>query len=481
MRGPHTRVSVVPMASPVRSQDPFAALRSRRYLVLLVFAAVLGVPISVSSYWFLKLADNLQVWVYQDLPTGVGFQRAPSWWPVVPLLVAGLLVGLIIRSAPGGGGESPAAGFSPGHRVSIPALPGIAVAALTGIGLGAVVGPEAPLIALGAGLAVVALRMMRREQPPELVAMVAATGSFAAISTLLGSPLAGAFLLLEAAGLGGVTEAIVLVPGLLAAGIGTLIFTGLGSWTGYGNQSLAIGNLPTAAAPTAAEFGWALAAGLAAGLLSTALRRGALLARPQVERAPVAVVPVIGLATAGLAIAYQQATGKGWSDVLFSGQSSLPGLINNSAGYSLGALFLLLACKGLAYLGAMAGFRGGPIFPSMFLGAVGGLALSHAPGLSMMAGLAMGIAGMTAGMVRLPFSAVLLTSLFLQHDGTTVMPLSIVAAVISFLVVVRLTPTEFLTAPPPYPANPVASARPVAGTAGGSGPDPARTDGSRTG
>ncbi|MGF7238046.1 MAG: chloride channel protein [Frankia sp.] len=449
------------MASPVRSQDPFAALRSRRYLVLLAFAAVLGVPISAGAYWFIRLANNLQTWVYQDLPTAVGFQRAPSWWPLLPLVCAGILVGLIIRYVPGGGGESPAAGFSPGRPVSIPALPGIAVAALVGIGLGPVVGPEGPLIALGAGLAVVALRLLRREQPNELVAMVAATGSFAAISTLLGSPLAGAFLLLEAAGLGGVTEAIVLVPGLLAAGIGTLIFTGLGSWTGYGNQSLAIGNLPTAAAPTTAEFGWALVAGIAAGLLSTALRRGALLARPHVERVPVAVVPLIGLATAGLAIAYREATGKGWSDVLFSGQSALPALITNSAGYSLGALLLLLVCKGLAYLGAMAGFRGGPIFPSMFLGAAGGLALAHAPGLSMMAGLAMGIAGMTAGMVRLPFSAVLLTSLFLQHDGTTVMPLSIVAAVISFLVVVRLTPTEFLNAPPPYPAEQVASRRPV--------------------
>ena len=59
--------------------------------------------------------------------------------------------------------------------------------------------------------------------------VIAAAGSFAAISTLLGSPLLAAFLLLEASGLGGPMLGVVLVPGLLAAGVGTLIFVGLDS------------------------------------------------------------------------------------------------------------------------------------------------------------------------------------------------------------------------------------------------------------
>jgi H+/Cl- antiporter ClcA len=447
MRGRGAAVSVVRMAPEKISSDPYATLRSRRYLGLLVFAAVLGVPISAGAYWFLQLADNLQTWVFRNLPTAVGFQREPLWWPVIPLAFAGLLVGAIIRYVPGQGGESPAAGFKPGTPVSIPALPGIAVAAMAGIGLGAVVGPEAPLIALGGGLAVVALKLVKSGQPPELAAMIAATGSFAALSTLLGSPLAGAFLLMEAAGLGGLMAAIVLVPGLLAAGIGTLIFTGLGSWTGYGVPSLKIPNLPPATTPTAAEFGWALVAGLGAGVIAVSLRRGALVMRTRVEPIPLVAVPLIGLATAGLAIAYQYTTGKGMSDILFDGQSELPKLILQNATFSLGALLLILLLKGVAYFGAMAGFRGGPIFPSLFLGAAGGLALSHAPGLSTMAGLSMGIAAMTAGMVRLPFTSVLLTALFLQPDGITLMPLMIVSVVVSYLVVVRFTPTSQLNVP----------------------------------
>ena len=64
--------------------------------------------------------------------------------------------------------------------------------------------------------------------------MLGAAGSFAAISTLLGSPITGAFLLMEASGLGGPMMGLVLLPGLLASGVGALIFVGLDSWTGFG-------------------------------------------------------------------------------------------------------------------------------------------------------------------------------------------------------------------------------------------------------
>ena len=83
--------------------------------------------------------------------------------------------------------------------------------------------------------------------------MVAAAGSFAAISTLLGLPLLGAFPLMEASGLGGPMLELVLVPGLLAAGIGSLVFTGLDAWTGLGEFSLAISGLPHVGSPTGAS------------------------------------------------------------------------------------------------------------------------------------------------------------------------------------------------------------------------------------
>ena len=116
----------------------------------------------------------------------------------------------------------------------------------------------------------------------------------------------------------------------------------------------------------------------------------------------------------------------------------------------MGALILLVPCKGLAYSLALSGFRGGPVFPGMFVGAAGGIALSHLPGLSMIAGAAMGIGAMTVAMLGLPLVAVLLVALFLQADSVSLMPLVIVAIVVSYIVSARLKPVP---APEAAPAS----------------------------
>ncbi|HET9076461.1 MAG TPA: chloride channel protein [Acidimicrobiales bacterium] len=433
------------MAAP---DDPFAVLRTKKYVALLILAVVLGAVISLLIYWLLKLIADIQNWVYTDLPKGLGFHGEPSWWPLLPLAVAGLIVGATIRYLPGRGGHSPADGFKAGGVAQSIELPGILVAALASLAAGAVVGPEAPAIALGGGLAVLAVKLAQRNLEPSAGAVIAATGSFAGISTLLGNPLAGAFLLLEASGLGGPMATIVLIPGLLGAGIGYLIFLGLNAWTGYGTFSLVIPNLPPAPHLDLAQFGWALAIGSAAGVVGFGIKWLALLLRPHVERRLLLLTPIAGLIIAGLAIAFFEATGKPSSTVLFSGQTALTPLLDNPASYSAVTLSLLVLCKGLAYSLSLCSFRGGPTFPGMFIGAAGGLALSHVAGLPTIAGAAMGIGAMTAAMLQLPLSAVLITTLFLGTDGIKVMPLVIVAVVVSFVV------TKWLTGPrtaPPIP------------------------------
>src|SRR4051794_7186453 len=83
--------------APGAPADPLTVLRSRRYLGLLVVSAILGAPIAFVAYWFLKLVALLQTWAFQDVPHGLGLGTGASWWPVVPLAVAGLVVGLTIR------------------------------------------------------------------------------------------------------------------------------------------------------------------------------------------------------------------------------------------------------------------------------------------------------------------------------------------------------------------------------------------------
>ncbi|RJQ87277.1 chloride channel protein [Amycolatopsis panacis] len=440
-------------------------VRSRKYVGLLLLSALLGAPVAAVAYGFLALVNYLQPALFIRLPVGMGFHTAPAWWPVPLLAMAGLFVALAIRYLPGTGGHSPADGFKPAGTPAPADLPGIVLAALASLCLGVVLGPEAPLIMLGAGLAVLAGRLARRDMPEQAVAVIAAAGSFAAVSTLLGSPILGAFLLMEASGLGGAMLILVLLPGLLAAGIGALIFVGLGSWTGLGAFSLSIPGLPPFTHPSLAEFGWALAIGFAAAFLGTGIRRLAQLVRPHIERRAIILTPLVGIVIAVLAIGYAEITGKSSSDVLFSGQSALSSLIKNASSYSVAALVLLLVCKGLGYSLSLSAFRGGPVFPSLFLGAAAGVALSHLPGLSVVAAVAMSMGAMCASMLMLPLTSVMLATLLLLSDGIAVMPLVIVSTVVAYVVTARLTPRPAPAADQPGPE--VVEADPEAGDRGG--------------
>jgi H+/Cl- antiporter ClcA len=428
--------------APAEPPDPQALLRSRSYVQLLILAALVGVPVSAASYGFLALADWLQGALFTDLPKSLGFDAAPVWWPLPLLTLSGLLVALAIRHLPGTGGHSPADGFHTSGPVPPVQLPGIFFASLATLAFGVVLGPEAPLILMGSGLGVLAVRLAAKDAPPQAAAVMAATGSFAAISSLLGSPLIGAFLLLEASGLGGPMLGLVLVPGLLAAGLGTLIFLGLDSLTGLGSFSLAIPDLPAFDHLTGADFGYALAIGLIAPFLGRGITLLALAVRSRVEPRMVLLMPVLGIAIAGLAIGFGEATDKPASEVLFSGQSALGGLVSHASEWSVGALLLVVACKSLAYALSLSSFRGGPVFPALFIGAAVGVAASHLPGLDLIPAAAMGIGAMATVMLTLPLTSTLLATLLLGADGLQVTPVVIVAVVVAYVITARITPAR---------------------------------------
>jgi H+/Cl- antiporter ClcA len=429
------------MSAPTESpQDPTELLRSRSYLILLVFGAVVGLPVAAIAYGFLKLVDMTQDWVFSDLPDALGFTTAPTWWPLPVLVIAGFAVALVIRHLPGGGGHEPTAGLTATGGAATDALPGIALAAFVSLGLGAVVGPEAPLIAIGGGIAVLIVHLVKNDAPQQATMVIGAAGSFAAISTLLGSPLIGAFLLMEVAGIAGPMIGVIFLPGLLAAGIGSLVFLGLNAVTGWGTFSLGIPDLPTFDSIDAYQFLWAIAIGVLGAGVGTLIRQGATVMVPAVAARRVLLTPVLGAGIALAAIAFAELTDRGADQVLFSGESALPTLIQDADSWTVGALVLLVLCKSLAYVFSLAGFRGGPTFPAMFIGAAGGIALSHLPGLPTVAGAAMGVGAMAVTMLRLPLTSVLLTSVFLQADATQLMPLIIVAVVVAHVATARLTP-----------------------------------------
>ena len=90
--------------------------------------------------------------------------------------------------------------------------------------------------------------------------LLASSGTFAAVSFLFGSPIIAAVILIEAAGLGGSRLPLVLIPGLLAAGIGSLVSIGMGALTGLSAADISLSplHLPAFARPDAVDFLWTI-------------------------------------------------------------------------------------------------------------------------------------------------------------------------------------------------------------------------------
>ena len=157
-----------------------------------------------------------------------------------------------------------------------------------------------------------------------------------------------------------------------------------------------------------ATLAWALPLGAGAACLGWVIRWIALSLRPVVHVNRVLVTGGLGLCIGLMAAAYQIVSDRSFTQVLFSGQDELPDVVAHAADYSVGVLLLLAACKTLVYGLSLSAFRGGPIFPAIFIGAVLGIAVSDLPGLAMAPAIGMGIGAMCAAMLRLPMTSALL-------------------------------------------------------------------------
>ena len=155
-------------------------------------------------------------------------------------------------------------------------------------------------------------------------------------------------LLIEAAGLGGRRLPLVLIPGLLAAGIGTLVSIGLGSWTGVDSSDISLDTVPVAefARPDVVDFLWTVPLAAAIAIGTVAIFRLGRTTQRFVSPRPF-LIPIIGVVVGGLAIAFSEITDKEVHQVLFSGQDALGPLVANADSWSLTALALCSGSRGL--------------------------------------------------------------------------------------------------------------------------------------
>jgi len=303
-----------PAPPELTEEQATQTIASRPFIGLLVVAAVIGVIVSLAAWCFLELVYQLQQELFTHLPHALGYNNGPPlWWSLPVLGVGALIVALAITRLPGDGGHLPAKGLAAGGGPTSPInLPGVILAGLATIGFGLVLGPEAPLIALGSGVAVLTIRLARREMAPQVLVVIGAAGSFAALSFIFASPLIAAVIMIEAAGIGGPRLRLVLLPGLFAAGIGTLVSIGMGSFTGLSTSAYALGRLqvPHFGHPDIAQFGWTIALAIVVAIVTRAIILGGLGTHRVVVRRMLLLLPVVGLVVAGLAIAFHAATGK---------------------------------------------------------------------------------------------------------------------------------------------------------------------------
>jgi H+/Cl- antiporter ClcA len=457
-----------PPAAAPSIPDPSSLIRSTQYRRLLIVAALIGVVVSFASWCFLELLHYVQQWVYVNLPDALGYKTAPNWWPLPVLAVAGVLIALAVTRLPGNGGHEPADGFKFGGPTKPIDLPGILLAAVASVGLGMVVGPEAPLIALGTGLGVLAVKLSRRDTPDQVLALLAAAAAFAAIASLFGSPVVGAVIIIEATGLGGPTLPVILLPGLLSAGIGSLVFIGMGSASGLSTTAYAIQPLSLAPykEPNLPAFLWTVLLAIAVAAVSFGIVQLGLAVKGLVTQRPLVVIPAAALVVAGLAIAFAEITGQSFNLVLFSGQDTMNPLVNGAAGLSLGTLALIIVFKAVAYGVSLGSARGGPTFPAMFLGIVAGLLAGHLPGFAQTPAVAALMGAALVALLRLPLSSVLIAT-FAANPGLSSEPLIIVAVVVAYITVLALSARIAGQHATPGPA-PLGG--PAAGSAGAAAP-----------
>ncbi|MCP2323869.1 H+/Cl- antiporter ClcA [Hamadaea flava] len=391
----------------------------RAYLRLILLGAAIGIPAALVAALFIASVHGLEHWLW-----GPG---EPPWYAVLSLPVLGaIIVVLARRFLPGDGGHSPLKGLSTA-ATPISHAPGVFLAALGSLSYGAVLGPEAPVIALGSVVGMVANRYAKFDT--QGASVISNAGQFSAISALFGGPLVAGMLLLEG-GIGlGARLLPVLLPGLVAAAIGYLIFVGFGTWGGLDAPGLEVPDLP---AYTGVHLGDLLIVVVVGVLSSFALARVHRLGtRVSEMKLPMPALLLAGGLAVGLLALLARALGANSQDVLFSGQTSV-GVVATADSTKI--VLVLLIAKFLAYAVCLGcGFRGGPIFPAIFLGvaiaSLGVVWFDLSPTLALAGGAAAGMAAQT----RLIFSPLLFAGLLVGASSLDVLPPAVLAVAAAWL------------------------------------------------
>ena len=411
------------MTEPASSRD-----EGRTLLALIGLGALIGAPAALVASLFLVTVHEIEHWLWTDLPDQLG-RDSPPWYLVVGLpVVGGFIVWVARHYLPGDGGHSPLDGLG-GGVTPLRYVPGVVLAALGTLPFGAVLGPEAPLIALGSAVGVSVAPLLKLDTRGRRV--VGTAGSFSAISALFGGPLVAAFLLLEGGLAVGTMLVPALLPGLVAAAVGYLLFTGLGDWGGLDEAGLAVPDLPAYEGTHVVDLLLAIVVGVLTALVIAMARRLAERVDEVATRERLLSSLLVGGFVVGLLAYTASVMGAEADQVLFSGQAAVPSAVAET---SVGVLLVILVAKSIGYAVCLGcGFRGGPVFPAIFIGTViatfAVVIFDTSPTWAVAVGAAAGVAAGT----HLIFSGLLFSMLLVGIGGLDALPAAVFAGTAAWL------------------------------------------------
>ena len=333
--------------------------RARTMLLLSIPAILIG--IASSLVLIVAIAAILQSILWSDLPAHVGIAADSPLWIIAILTLTGIAVGLVVRFSPGHGGPDPATESLIGAPIATNALPGLLAALILGLAGGVSLGPEHPIMVVNIALAVaLGSRLFPRVSSLDWT-ILAASGT---IGALFGTPVAAALIFSQT--LNSSSDVPLwdrLFAPLLAAAAGALT-TGIFF---HPNFTLPIPHYPHLRIVD-------IISGAIVTLIAIAVGMVAVWCLPRLHalihrlKNPVLMLGIGGFLLGILGVI-------GGHITLFKGLDEMQQLASSQ---TLGAGdFLLIAVVKLAalVLASACGFRGGRIFPAVFVGVSLGLML----------------------------------------------------------------------------------------------------------
>lgn len=362
---------------PVTTPTPETKPSTRRPVPAMIVGAVVSL---VLGYVVLRLVTAGIVLVWETIPESIG--STPAWY-VLGVLLIGAVVVYLVRSRIGDTGHAPLGGISVTPLTPRAYLAAI-LAILASLFGGVVLGPEVALVATGAVIGGIVARRMHAEDVTRVVG-VSALGA------------------------------------ILALFVGPLI-----------SGSLSLDGAPTTI--EVEQLGWAIGVALVTTVAVALARLVAAVVARATGAGPHLFILVGSALVIGLsALLLNSWTGAPVLYVVTSGEEMISELPSVT---SVSTVVTIIVLKSIAYAVSLgAGFRGGPFFPVMFIGAAVGLlaALILPDGPQTQAAMIVGVVAAVVATAPMSWKVAIILGAVIGFamGGWALVPAAVIAAVVS--------------------------------------------------